>query len=162
MIGKYSKFMFNLVKNIQMAEQNTSGQITTVKKEHPIKIFFKRLLYTFFVLFILSGIGAFFYWNSSSEEGYSAGLLINFSKKGLFFKTYEGTLNSGSVTATGGSNTSNNTWNFSVKDEKVAEELNGIMKSSNKNVSLHYKEKRGKFFWQGETNRFVDGVDEVK
>jgi hypothetical protein len=36
------------------------------------------------------------------------------------------------------------------------------MRSNNKNVSLHYEEKRGNFFWQGETSRFVDEVEVVK
>ncbi len=129
---------------------------------HPIKRFFKKVLYFFITLFVVTLLGAVFYFNSTSEEGYSAGMLINFSKKGLIFKTYEGTLNTGSVNATGGSNTTNNTWNFSVSDEEIATQLNEIMKGSNKNVSLHYVEKRGNFFWNGETNRFVDGVEVIQ
>lgn len=144
-----------------MAEQ-LPPSTATPPKTHPVKSFFKKLLYTIMTIFVLLVVGTMLYWNSTAEEGYSAGLLINFSKKGLVFKTYEGTLNSGSVSATGGSNTSNNTWTFSVADEEVAAQLNTIMQSADKNVSLHYKEKRGIFPWKGETNRFVDAVEVVK
>lgn len=140
----------------------TPPQVTQNSKTHPIKSFFRKVLLYFMLFAILVGVGAYFYFNSASEKGYSAGLLVNFTQKGFIFKTYEGTLNAGTVSATGGSSTSNNTWTFSVKDDSIANVLNDIMKSSNKNISLHYEEKRGNFFWQGETNRFVDGVEEVK
>ncbi len=154
--------MFNLAKIFDMAQQAPSNTNVTPPQTHPVKKFFRKLFYLILFAGILFLIGTYFYYGSSSEKGYSAGLLVNFSQKGLIFKTYEGTLNSGSVTAAGGSNTNNNTWSFSVKEDSIAAKLNTIMQSSNKNVSLHYEEKRGKFFWQGETNRFVDAVESVK
>jgi len=144
-----------------MAQQALNNNVTP-PQTHPVKRFFRKLFYLLIFAAILFFAGTYFYYGTSSKEGYSAGLLVNFSQNGFIFKTYEGTLNSGSVNAAGGSNTNNNTWSFSVKDDKVAEQLNEIMRGSNKNVSLHYEEKRGKFFWQGETNRYVDAVETVK
>ena len=151
--------MFNLVKNIKMSEQISPNQ--EIKKTHPIKSFFKKVLFFFCTLFFITVLGAIFYFNSTAEKGFSAGVLVNFSEKGLIFKTYEGTLNVGSMSTATGNSIANNTWTFSVKEEDVIAKMNEIMKGSNKNVNLHYVEKRGNFFWQGETNRFVDSVNLV-
>ena len=123
MIGKYSKFMFNLVKNIKMAEQNTSGQITTVKKEHPIARFFKKVLISFILLFVVVTVGAYFYFNYTYSEGSRAGMLVKFSEKGYIFKTYEGDLNLGGINPLPGNTIANNIWKFSVKDDSIGELL---------------------------------------
>lgn len=159
MIGKYSKFMFNLVKNIKMAEQNTSGQITTVKKEHPIARFFKKVLISFILLFVVVTVGAYFYFNYTYSEGSRAGMLVKFSEKGYIFKTYEGDLNLGGINPLPGNTIANNIWKFSVKDDSIGE----LLKSKEgQMLRLHYKEKVKNFPWQGDTKFFVDGVDVIK
>lgn len=159
MIGKYSKFMFNLVKNIKMAEQNTSGQITTVKKEHPIARFFKKVLIFFILLFVVVTVGAYFYFNYTYSEGSRAGMLVKFSEKGYIFKTYEGDLNLGGINPLPGNTIANNIWKFSVKDDSIGE----LLKSKEgQMLRLHYKEKVKNFPWQGDTKFFVDGVDVIK
>ena len=159
MIGKYSKFMFNLVKNIKMAEQNTSGQITTVKKEHPIARFFKKVLMFFILLFVVVTVGAYFYFNYTYSEGSRAGMLVKFSEKGYIFKTYEGDLNLGGINPLPGNTIANNIWKFSVKDDSIGE----LLKSKEgQMLRLHYKEKVKNFPWQGDTKFFVDGVDVIK
>lgn len=159
MIGKYSKFMFNLVKNIKMAEQNTSGQITMVKKEHPIARFFKKVLIFFILLFVVVTVGAYFYFNYTYSEGSRAGMLVKFSEKGYIFKTYEGDLNLGGINPLPGNTIANNIWKFSVKDDSIGE----LLKSKEgQMLRLHYKEKVKNFPWQGDTKFFVDGVDVIK
>jgi hypothetical protein len=159
MIGKYSKFMLNLVKNIQMAEQSTSGQITTVKKEHPIARFFKKVLMFFILLFVVVTVGAYFYFNYTYSEGSRAGMLVKFSEKGYIFKTYEGDLNLGGINPLPGNTIANNIWKFSVKDDSIGD----LLKSKEgQMLRLHYKEKVKNFPWQGDTKFFVDGVDVIK
>lgn len=151
--------MLNLVKNIQMAEQSTSGQITTVKKEHPIARFFKKVLMFFILLFVVVTVGAYFYFNYTYSEGSRAGMLVKFSEKGYIFKTYEGDLNLGGINPLPGNTIANNIWKFSVKDDSIGD----LLKSKEgQMLRLHYKEKVKNFPWQGDTKFFVDGVDVIK
>ena len=142
-----------------MAEQNTSGQITTVKKEHPIARFFKKVLISFILLFVVVTVGAYFYFNYTYSEGSRAGMLVKFSEKGYIFKTYEGDLNLGGINPLPGNTIANNIWKFSVKDDSIGE----LLKSKEgQMLRLHYKEKVKNFPWQGDTKFFVDGVDVIK
>lgn len=85
------------------------------------------------------------------SEGERAGVLQKFSRKGWVCKTYEGEL---AMTTVPG--VAPVIWEFSVRDEAVAE---GLRKAIGRQVALHYREHRGvptRCF--GETNYFVDGV----
>jgi hypothetical protein len=154
--------MFKLVKINDMADassQNASSQPVQGKpKMHPVKKFFRRVLLFFILLFILAGAGIYIYFNYTFSEGYRAGTLIKFSRRG-FVKTYEGELNLGGVNPIPGNTIANNMWRFSVKEDSVAQRLMGM---EGKVLRLHYKEKVRSFFWQGETNYFVDDIQEVK
>ncbi len=140
-----------------MATQVPITDTTQNPKPNPVKKFFKKLLLYFFLFFLLGCVALYGFYNFTFRDGDSAGLLVSFTTEGYIFKTHEGTLNLGSVS--GGSNTANNTWAFSVKDEGVASQLSALQ---GKMVKVHYKEKKGRFFWQGQTNKFVDKVEEVK
>ncbi len=147
-----------------MVEQpplNSSGSpVSPVKKPtHPVKHFFRRLLLFFMLISIITVTITFLYFNFTYSEGNRAGMLIKFSTKGFVFKTYEGELNVGSVNPGVGSSVANNTWSFSVKDKKLADQLS-IMEG--KMVRLHYKEKIKNLPWQGETKYFVDKVEVLK
>lgn len=162
MVDNYSKFMLNLVKNNEMAEQppvNSSGQTIPLKRTHPIARFFKRVLLFFVVLFIIVSTGAYFYFNYTYSEGSRAGMLIKFSKKGYVFKTYEGDLNLGGVNPLPGNTIVNNIWKFSVKNDSIGKLLQS---KEGQMLRLHYKEKVRNLPWQGDTKFFVDGVDVVK
>jgi len=106
-------------------------------------------------------LGLYYGWTQYTySEGNRAGTLIKFSKKGNIFKTYEGELNQ--IGLQHDNNTGqlmNNLWDFSVKDAATAEKLSHM---EGQNVSLHYREIKHAFIWQGETNYMVDGVSEVK
>jgi hypothetical protein len=113
-----------------------------------------------FVLIVVLSLGAYYgYTQFTYSEGNRAGVLIKFSKKGNVFKTYEGELNQIGINQDARTGLMNNIWDFSVKDAAVAETLSHL---EGKNVSLHYKEIKHAFSWQGETNYFVDNAAEVK
>jgi hypothetical protein len=99
------------------------------------------------------------YTQFTYSEGNRAGILIKFSKKGNLFKTYEGEINQIGLSQVPQGGLMNNIWDFSVKDAAVADQLNHL---EGKSVSLHYREIKHAFVWQGETNYFVDNVTEVK
>ncbi|MDB5228080.1 MAG: hypothetical protein JWN78_2273 [Bacteroidota bacterium] len=138
--------------------QNNPGQTGEKKKMHPVKKFFRRVLLFFIILFFLAGIGTYLYYNYTYSEGYRAGMLLKFSHKG-FVKTYEGELNLGGINPMPGNTIANNIWKFSVREDSVAQKLMGL---EGKTIRVHYKEKVKSFFWQGETNYFVDEAEVVK
>jgi hypothetical protein len=88
-------------------------------------------------------------WNYS--EGERAGYLQKFSRKGWICKTYEGEL---AMTTIPG--TAPVIWDFSVWDEKVAKNMNGLL---GRKVILHYKDYRNlPTDCFGATAFFVDAV----
>lgn len=121
----------------------------------------KRLLLIILITLglILSGI-LYFYYGLVYSDGYRAGTLIKFSRKGYVFKTYEGEINQGGITQTipGGAMV-NQIWAFSVKDKETARQLE---KMEGKVVRLHYKQYQKMFPWEGDTNYLVDGVEVVR
>jgi hypothetical protein len=87
----------------------------------------------------------------SYSDGDRSGILQKFSRKGWICKTYEGEL---TLSYTPG--LAPVVWNFSVRDEAVA---NKVKEAEGKRVVLHYREHRGvptECF--GETAYFVDEV----
>ena len=89
------------------------------------------------------------------SDGDRAGVLQKFSRKGWICKTYEGEL---AVSYTPGM--APVLWNFSVRDEAVAEK---IRQSQGKRVVLHYGEHRGvPTDCFGESQYYVDGVREIE
>ena len=121
----------------------SSYKIYRMKKAIPILIA---------ILLLIVG-GYYLYTQYTYSEGNRAGTLIKFSKKGNVFKTYEGELNQIGLNQDPKGGLVNNIWTFSVKDPAVADAL---MQMEGKTVSLHYKEIKHAFAWQGETNYFVD------
>lgn len=89
-------------------------------------------------------------------SGVKAGEMNFFVYKGYVFKTYEGRLiqagyNSKNSTAT----IQSNEFNFSVKDENVARQLE---RCAGKRVELHYNEYLGALPWRGMSRYVVDSV----
>jgi hypothetical protein len=101
----------------------------------------------------------FLIFNYTYSEGNRAGVVVKFSKKGYLLKTYEGELNMGGMGNLPNTAQQNMLWNFSVKDQVVADTL---MNLEGRKVSLHYKEIIKNMPWQGETKYFVDGVKLIK
>jgi len=103
------------------------------------------LLITLYTMFML-------WWSYS--EGERAGVLQKFSKRGWVCKTWEGEL---AMYVVGG--VAPQIWNFSVRDDAVAEQLHAAV---GQQVRLHYSEHPGlptNCF--GETDYFVQSVEIV-
>jgi hypothetical protein len=115
----------------------------------------RKGLFYFLAALVIAFVLSFFIFNFTYSEGNRAGVLMKFSKKGYVFKTYEGDLNIGGVGNVSGTAQMNQVWQFSVKDQAVADSL---MTMEGKKVSLHYRQILKNMWWQGETDYFVDGV----
>ncbi len=111
----------------------------------------KFLIYTFVILILaFSGYYAFVYFFSYSQ-GYRAGELVKFSKKGVFYKTWEGQISQEATQPL---------WNFSVQDNEP-EVIKQLKDLQGKNVKLTYKERFKTFPWLGDTHYFVIAVEET-
>ncbi len=110
-----------------------------------------------FVVLLVIALAAFLYWKYffTFSEGYRAGLLQKFSKKGTFFKTYEGEMILSSVQSRSDIALASEKFFFSVADEKIADDLNQIQ---GEYIVVHYIEKNGILPWVGETRYLVDSV----
>lgn len=112
----------------------------------------RRILWVLLIAFVLTCIGYYVYSQLSYSDGYRSGQLVKISRRGVLFKTNEGTLNlspNGMMTA----------WDFSVANNKVAHDLQGL---EGKQVRVHYEQRYQVFFWQGDTEYIVDGVEPVQ
>jgi hypothetical protein len=103
------------------------------------------LLFALYTMMTLS-------WTYS--DGYRAGLLQKFSRRGWICKTYEGELAQAVVPGMAPL-----IWTFTVRNEQVAQQMDSLLGHK---VSLHYREHRGvptECF--GSTGYFVDSVSVV-
>lgn len=95
----------------------------------------------------------------SFSEGKRVGQIVKFSRKGILLKTYEGEL---ATLAKGAAGTMvNNTFSFSVKDDRIVEEIQQAMDHGS-NVTLTYEQAFFAFPWEGDTTYFIVKVNETK
>lgn len=132
-----------------MAETKSSGASGVLKK----------ILVGIVFLLVLALVITFLVFNFTYSEGSRAGVLMKFSKRGYVFKTYEGELNTGGVGNIANTAQVNQVWNFSVKNQGFADTLHLY---EGKRVILFYQQKIKHLPWQGETDYFVNKVQEVK
>jgi len=114
-----------------------------------VVIWFTIVLVIFLCLFIY---WKFFYTYS---EGYRAGMLQKFSYRGTIFKTYEGEIILSTITSTKDVTLASEKFFFSVTDENVAGKFSSL---EGRLIVVHYKEKKGRLFWQGDSRYIVDSV----
>lgn len=109
------------------------------------------------ILVFMIGFSLFFYWKYfyTYSEGYRAGLLQKFSHKGTFFKTYEGEMVLSSVTSSFNVAIASEKFHFSVTDHSLAMQLDTIQ---GQKVMVHYRQKNGALFWNGDSKYLVDKV----
>jgi hypothetical protein len=106
-------------------------------------------------LVIILILGAFIFWKYfyTYSEGYRAGLLQKFTRKGNIFKTYEGELILSSVTSNASVALASEKFFFSVTKDSLAGVLDTLQGQF---VIIHYKQKNGRLPWKGDTPYFVD------
>jgi len=124
---------------------------------------FKKALLIFFLILVGGGALSFSYlYYGSYSEGTRKGYLMKLSKKGYVFKTWEGQLDIGGLSAGGAAgNVPTSVWEFSIDDHQqdVILELQKELESNERNqVQLTYEEKLVKFSWRGDTQYFITGV----
>ncbi|MDH3323380.1 MAG: 6-phosphogluconate dehydrogenase [Flavobacteriaceae bacterium] len=87
------------------------------------------------------------------SEGYRAGQLVKISKRGVMFKTWEGTLSQGV--------SEEQQFRFSVEsgDKEVVNQLKELQ---GQRVKLTYIERFGTFAWLGDTKYYVKEVKAVQ
>ncbi len=108
------------------------------------------------IIFLAAAGFVFFKFYFVFGSGVKAGELNLFVYKGYVFKTYEGRLiQAGYNSKNSNSAIQSNEFNFSVKDEKVAKQLE---RSAGKFVELRYKEYLGTLPWRGMSKYVVDSV----
>ena len=129
--------------------------------EKPKKIgIVRKIITTLSIILILAVAGfVFFKFFYVFGSGVKAGELNLFVYKGYVFKTYEGRLiQAGYNSQNSNATIQSNEFNFSVKDENVARQLE---RCAGKIVELHYKEYLGTLPWRGMTKYVVDSVYSV-
>jgi hypothetical protein len=141
-----------------MAEINQSNSKSAAAKKtvSPIKKKIKKYLYFLLAFFILI-VGLYVYWSFffTYSDGYRAGMLQKFSRKGSIFKTYEGEMILSSVQSNKNVALASEKFLFSVADHDVAIQLE---KMQGKAVVVHYTEKNNTLPWRGETVFIVSSV----
>ena len=111
------------------------------------------------IIVLAAAVFVFFKFFYVFGSGVKAGELNLFVYKGYVFKTYEGRLIQAGYNSKNSNNTiQSNEFNFSVKDENVAKQLE---RCTGKMVELHYKEDLGTLPWRGMTKYVVDSVYSV-
>lgn len=120
----------------------------------------RKILTTLSIIIVLAAaVFVFFKFFYVFGTGVKAGELNLFVYKGYVFKTYEGRLIQAGYNSKNSNNTiQSNEFNFSVKDENVAKQLE---RCTGKMVELHYKEYLGTLPWRGMTKYVVDSVYSV-
>jgi hypothetical protein len=132
--------------------------IETTQKE---KSKWPKRIFIVFLIIIASFAGYIWICGTTYSEGSRTGVVVKVSKKGYFFKTYEGTLNLGSISAGDGIIMPTKIWDFSIQRNDTAV-FNKITQTQGKDVRLYYREVVKTFIWQGDTRYYVTKLEIVK
>ncbi len=135
-------------------DTNNTTQALQPQKRSAVKSFLWKLIVV--IILVLSVAVYWFYFNVYSD-GERTGLLTKLSHKGNVFKTYEGEMMIGNITA---SNTglANEKFFFSIADAKIADTL---MKLQGQRISLLYKQYRKNLFWRGDSEYIITGYTKI-
>jgi len=141
-----------------MAEINQPNNVadTVVKPAAKFMKKIKKYLYMALATVVVI-IGIYVYWSFffTYSDGYRAGMLQKFSRKGTIFKTYEGEMILSSVQSNKNVALASEKFMFSVSDKQVALQLE---KLQGKNIVVHYTEKNNTLPWRGETVYIVSSA----
>lgn len=130
---------------------------TTVPPKKTNKL--RKFGFIFFLALILIGAIYYFICGLSYSEGTRSGVLTKVSKKGYVFKTYEGEINIGGINQGEGTIIPLTIFRFSTNKKQIYDSLEIYQ---GRKVVLKYRQVIKNFFWQGETDYFIDHVSLVK
>ncbi len=119
----------------------------------------KKFLFSIIGIFIIITLISSYFIFGSYSSGYRAGTVMKMTEKGFVFKTAEGQMNTGGFIDESSGETSI-IWNFSVQDTAVIRDIENAV-DKGKKVKLYYEEKYFKVFFLGDTNYFVNRVEEI-
>src|SRR5690348_2705855 len=114
------------------------------------------------VLVVVLGLIAWFsylYWGTY-EDGIKAGKILQISKKGIIFKTYEGKINLETFGALKGASPIAESFDFSVESDQqdLIKKLEEVALSGER-VNLLFIKRFIAVPWRGDTRYFVVGVE---
>lgn len=144
--------LYNLIRIRMEAEHNQSKPS---RWAGVVKATRRIVRWTLFILVIVLGSFIYFKYFFTYSEGSRAGLLQIFSKRGVFFKTYEGELILSSVSSNSNVALASEKFQFSVLKKHMTPEFDTLQ---GKNVIVYYIEKKGAIPWRGESRFLVDSI----
>jgi hypothetical protein len=115
----------------------------------------KYLVRIIIVVILLSGMITYWKYSFTYSDGYRAGLLQKFSRKGALFKTYEGEMILSSIQSNANVTLASEKFLFSVIDKNIATQLDRLQGES---IVVHYEQKNSTLPWRGESEYIVDSV----
>ena len=121
----------------------------------------KKAVRIFLLIVIVGGAGAFafFYWGTY-EDGMKSGMILQVSKKGYIFKTYEGKINLQTFGALKNASPFAESFDFSIEksETELIKELEAVALSGER-VNLYYIKRYMIFPWRGDTKNFAIRVE---
>ena len=123
----------------------------------------KFITISIIVILLALTIGGYFLFFATYSSGYRVGTIIKMSKRGIIFKTNEGQLHTGGVTAGGDGELASSIWDFSVSrgNEPILQAISDASIDQNR-VKLLYDEKFYQWSFFGDTKYFITGVEILK
>ena len=115
----------------------------------------KFALWLILIVMVIAGTFIYMKYYFTYSDGFRAGLLQKFSRKGMVFKTYEGEMILSSVRTSTDMAIASEKFLFSVSGEELAKKFNDLQGEF---IVVHYQEKRGILPWRGESKYLVDSV----
>jgi len=126
-------------------------------------VFKKSMIWLGVVIIAGATLYVVFIRYTAYSNGYRAGQITKFSRKGVVFKTFEGEMNLGGFRDNEQGEITPTIWPFSVYkgSDEIQDQIVKSMENGRK-VRLHYKERYAKLFWFGDTKYFIDKVEIVE
>lgn len=95
--------------------------------------------------------------NIEYSDGERTGVVTKISKKGMMWKTYEGQMNLGGMSADAGGVMTPNVWDFSATDPAVVKQIEDAANTA-KRITIKYSQKIAVPLWEGSTNYIAVSV----
>lgn len=115
----------------------------------------KVLKWTGFLIAVAILFFVYFQYFYTYSEGYRAGLLQKFSRKGTLFKTHEGELILSSISSNRDVAIASEKFYFSLINKDLVRTFDTLQ---GQNVIVHYRQKNSPVFFRGDSEYLVDSV----